>query len=210
MLPIVTQLKIFLLLFVLHTQAHPITNSNDAALAQTAVDNTKLLFEVNGGSVQNTPIAEDTATAGDSSPNFRVDEAQLAEYTVHSQAEEGGSSSSGGFRISLLPSQEKTAESVNLEQEGIPSKVLSTYDKTQKKVADLTNLEPIVDTISEHEKYGNNGDMFDGIARSIVNGYEAFSNLLNALIQKPKDIARSISKGITAQLDVIGGKIVGL
>lgn len=44
-------------------------------------------------------------------------------------------------------------------------------------------LEPIVDTISEHEKYGNNGDMFDGIARSIVNGYEAFSNLLNAIIQ---------------------------
>lgn len=29
-------------------------------------------------------------------------------------------------------------------------------------------------------------------------------------LQKPKDIARSISKGITAQLDVIGGKIVGL
>uniref|UniRef100_A0A0A1X0P9 Polycystic kidney disease 2-like 1 protein n=1 Tax=Zeugodacus cucurbitae TaxID=28588 RepID=A0A0A1X0P9_ZEUCU len=210
MFGIVTQLNIFFVLFVFHTQAHPITNNNDAALVQSGVDNSQLLFEVNGGSVQNTPNAEDTATSADSSPDFRIDEEQLAEYTVHSQAEEGGSSSSGGFRISLLPTQEKTAESVNLEQEGIPSKVLGTYDKTQKKVADLRNLEPIVDTISEHEKYGNNGDMFDGIARSIVNGYEAFSNLLNTLIQKPKDIARSISKGITAQLDIIGGKIVGL
>lgn len=99
MLPIVTKVKIFLLLFVLHTQAHPITNNNDAALAQSAVDNTKLLFEVNGGIVQNTPIAKDTATSADSSPDIRIDEAQLAEYTVHSQAEDGGSSSSGGFRV---------------------------------------------------------------------------------------------------------------
>lgn len=41
----------------------------------------------------------------------------------------------------------------------------------------------ILDTISEHEKYGNNGDMFDGISRSLVNGYEAFSNFLNTIIQ---------------------------
>lgn len=42
---------------------------------------------------------------------------------------------------------------------------------------------PILDSISEHEKYGNNGDKFDGISRSLVNGYEAFSNILNAFIQ---------------------------
>ncbi|XP_037826527.1 uncharacterized protein LOC119614476 isoform X2 [Lucilia sericata] len=114
------------------------------------------------------------------------------------------------FKISLFKAAEKTRESVNLETEGVPSKVLSLYDKTQKKYFDKTQPLPILDTISEHEKYGNNGDMFDGISRSLVNGYEAFSNLLNTLIQKPKEIARSISKGITAQLDVIGGKIVGL
>ena len=51
-----------------------------------------------------------------------------------------------------------------------------------------------MDTISEHEKYGNNGDMFDGIARSIVNGYEAFSNLLNALIQVSKAFILTILK----------------
>lgn len=42
---------------------------------------------------------------------------------------------------------------------------------------------PILDGISEHEKYGNNGDKFDGISRKLVNGYEAFSNILNAFIQ---------------------------
>ncbi|XP_017480108.1 PREDICTED: uncharacterized protein LOC108369496 [Rhagoletis zephyria] len=216
MLPIVSQLMAFWLLLTLHAQAHPITSNNDAAFAQSVVDKSQALLEAESDTAQNVAIvADDANTAADNSPNFRVDETQLAEYTVHSQAEDGGSSSSsssssGGFRISLLPTQEKTAESVNLEKEAIPSKIYSTYDQTQKKVADLANLEPIVDTISEHEKYGNNGDMFDGLARSIVNGYEAFSNILNAFIQKPKDLARSISKGITAQLDIIGGKIVGL
>jgi len=30
------------------------------------------------------------------------------------------------------------------------------------------------------------------------------------LLQKPKELARSVTKGITAQLDIIGGKLVGL
>lgn len=123
---------------------------------------------------------------------------------------ETAASESAGFKISLLPTPAKTAESVNLEHEAIPSKIYSAYDNTQKKIADISHPVPILDSISEHEKYGNNGDKFDGISRSIVNGYEAFSNLLNTLIQKPKELARSVSKGITAQLDIIGGKIVGL
>ncbi|KAH8265869.1 hypothetical protein KR038_006800, partial [Drosophila bunnanda] len=91
--------------------------------------------------------------------------------------------SEAGFKISLLPTPAKTAESVNLEQEAIPSKVLSAYDNSQKKLAEFSQPAPILDTISEHEKYGNNGDMFDGISRTLVNGYEAFSNLLNTFIQ---------------------------
>ncbi|XP_030381088.1 uncharacterized protein LOC115628952 [Scaptodrosophila lebanonensis] len=119
-------------------------------------------------------------------------------------------SNEGAFKISLLPTPAKTAESVNLEHEAIPSKVLGVYDNGHKKLSDISHPLPILDTISEHEKYGNNGDMFDGISRSIVNGYEAFSNLLNSFIEKPKELARTISKGITAQLDIIGGKLVGL
>lgn len=45
-------------------------------------------------------------------------------------------------QISLLPTPAKTAESVNLEQEAIPSKVLSVYDNSQKKIADLSHVSP--------------------------------------------------------------------
>lgn len=108
MLHIINRLSaFFFLLFTLHARALPITNNNnDAAFVQSAVDNnSQLLLEVNGGTAQNSPNpADDTETAADNSPNFRIDETQLAEYTVHSQAEDGGgssssSSSSGGFRV---------------------------------------------------------------------------------------------------------------
>ncbi|KAL9880760.1 uncharacterized protein ACN427_011484 [Glossina fuscipes fuscipes] len=117
---------------------------------------------------------------------------------------------SEGFRISLLQPAEKTRESVKFETEDIVSKVLSIYDGAQKKLIDNSERLPVLDTIKENEKYGNNGDKFDGISRTIVNGYEAFSNFLNTLIEKPKEIVRSVSKGITTQLDVIGGKLIGL
>lgn len=42
--------------------------------------------------------------------------------------------------------------------------------------------QPIVDTIQEHEKYGNTGDKFYPVGRAIVNGYEGFSNVLNRLL----------------------------
>ncbi|XP_016962935.1 uncharacterized protein LOC108033200 [Drosophila biarmipes] len=161
-----------------------------------------------------TPIAP--ATPDGATPiDARVSAADFGAQDAFDAADSSAEStqaeaSEAGFKISLLPTPAKTAESVNLEQEAIPSKVLSVYDKSQKKLADLAQPVPILDSISEHEKYGNNGDMFDGISRSIVNGYEAFSNLLNTFIQKPKELARSVTKGITAQLDIIGGKLVGL
>ncbi|KAH8273036.1 hypothetical protein KR018_000958, partial [Drosophila ironensis] len=135
-----------------------------------------------------TPIAP--ATPDGATPiDARVTAAEFGAQDVFDAAEssaestQADASEAAGFKISLLPTPAKTRESVNLEQEAIPSKVLSVYDNSQKKLADLSQPVPILDTISEHEKYGNNGDMFDGISRSIVNGYEAFSNLLNTFIQ---------------------------
>ncbi|XP_073829594.1 uncharacterized protein [Musca autumnalis] len=133
-----------------------------------------------------------------------------SDIDIHSQAEDAASDSKAGFRISLFQAPVKTRESVNLEKEGVPSKVLSVYDNSQKFIVDKTQPVPILDTIHEHEKYGNNGDMFDGISRSLVNGYEAFSNFLNTIIQKPQQIFKSINKSVNAQLDIIGGKLVGL
>lgn len=40
---------------------------------------------------------------------------------------------------------------------------------------------PIVDTIEEHEKYGNDGDRpFD---RALVNGLEMLANFINKIIE---------------------------
>lgn len=41
---------------------------------------------------------------------------------------------------------------------------------------------PIVDRITEKDKYGNSGDQFIGVTRVIVNGLEGISNFLNALV----------------------------
>lgn len=41
---------------------------------------------------------------------------------------------------------------------------------------------PIVDTIQEHEKYGNTGDQFYGAGRALINTYEGFANLINKVI----------------------------
>ncbi|XP_022227418.1 uncharacterized protein LOC111077448 [Drosophila obscura] len=159
-----------------------------------------------------TPIAP-TTKDGATPIDARVTAEEFGALDAFAEAEStqvAASEATAGFKLSLLPKPAQTAESVNLEQEAIPSKVLSAYENSHKRVAELSQPVPILDTISEHEKYGNNGDMFDGISRTIVNGYEAFSNLLNTLIQKPRELARSVSKGITTQLDIIGGKLVGL
>lgn len=50
-------------------------------------------------------------------------------------------------QISLLPPPAETAESVNLEHEAIPSKVLSAYDNTQKKLSDISHVSYYVRSI---------------------------------------------------------------
>lgn len=56
----------------------------------------------------------------------------------------------------------------------------SIYDNAQKAVISFFHPKPIIDTIQEHEKYGNTGDKFRPIGNAIVGGYEGFSNFLNA------------------------------
>lgn len=56
------------------------------------------------------------------------------------------------------------------------------YKKSSKKKSCNPQPKPLVDTIQEHEKYGNEGDKFLPVGRAIVNGYEGFSNFLNRLI----------------------------
>lgn len=80
---------------------------------------------------------------------------------------------------SLFPQPQKP-EVATFEHPTLLQKADSIYDNAQKLVVNVLHPKPIVDTISEEEKYGNAGDQFRPIGNLVVNGYEGFSNFLNA------------------------------
>lgn len=57
----------------------------------------------------------------------------------------------------------------------------STINFCFKFVSEI-QAKPVVDTIQEHEKYGNEGDKFYGAGRALVNTFEGFANIVNKLI----------------------------
>ncbi|CAH2035236.1 unnamed protein product, partial [Iphiclides podalirius] len=101
-------------------------------------------------------------------------------------------------------------EGALLETEGIGSKTLSVKENVQNVVAGLFQPKPIVDTIQEHEKYGNNGDKFYSAGRAIVGGAEGVSNLVNSILEVPGTIFRTITRAATEKLNNFGGKLIGL
>ncbi|XP_057324733.1 uncharacterized protein LOC130667280 isoform X2 [Microplitis mediator] len=105
----------------------------------------------------------------------------------------------------------KTRETSRLESETGQS--LFEFKKPKPVQGFLQNFlspVPLVDRIREEDKYGNSGDKFIGIGRALINGFEGFSNFLNAVVEIPVDAAKKTSRGITAALNQIGGKLVGL
>lgn len=73
-----------------------------------------------------------------------------------------------------------------LEQKSLESPAIQFDDKysnLQNFVAGVYNPKPIVDSIQEYEKYGNDGGKQRQIGTAIVNGYEAFSNIVNAAVE---------------------------
>lgn len=86
------------------------------------------------------------------------------------------------FTSKLHPSPVGSGESSRSEEEGFNSKVLTHYEKSQDFIAKFISAEPIVDNIKEEDKYGNSGDKFLPIGKFLVDGFEAFSNLLNKFI----------------------------
>lgn len=64
--------------------------------------------------------------------------------------------------------------------ETIPIQLDDKYGQLQNFVAGFYNPKPIVDTIGEYEKYGNDGSRHKKVGTKLVNGYEAFSNIINA------------------------------
>ncbi|XP_017775918.1 PREDICTED: uncharacterized protein LOC108562175 isoform X2 [Nicrophorus vespilloides] len=101
-------------------------------------------------------------------------------------------------------------ERAAIERESKLSQLDSAYSYTQNFVGGLYNARPLVDTIQEHEKYGNNAEGPRRISTAIINGFDGISNVANALIDAPYDKARHLSRTATAALNSIGAKLVGL
>lgn len=86
------------------------------------------------------------------------------------------------FQINVFPLRLKGREQAVLDNPSWIQKTDSIYGYAQQFVADLLHPKPVVDTISENEKYGNNGDQFRSFGKAVVGGYEGFSNFLNTAV----------------------------
>lgn len=129
----------------------------------------------------------------------------------------------------------KTRETVRLENENGQS--LFEVKKNKPIEGILENFlmpKPLVDRISDDEKYGNAGDKFIGVGRALVNGFEGLSNIINKIIdvsvtlpqnlylfnlinnfcffdlQLPGRAVKNSSRSLTSALNQVGGKLIGL
>lgn len=90
-------------------------------------------------------------------------------------------------RRSILPLQSTTPvysiprERIRLENETAQAILERKPDTIRQVLNSFLTPKPLVDRIKNEEKYGNTGDKFIGIGKTIVNGYESFSNFLNIL-----------------------------
>ncbi|XP_050582031.1 uncharacterized protein LOC126918325 [Bombus affinis] len=102
-------------------------------------------------------------------------------------------------------------ETVRLENENAQSLLEKPISKPIANVLEsFLNPTPLVDGIREEEKYGNSGDKFIGIGRTLVDGFEKFSNFLNGVVDFPRKTVKTSTQEITDFLNKIGARLVGL
>ncbi|KAJ9586269.1 hypothetical protein L9F63_020089 [Diploptera punctata] len=80
----------------------------------------------------------------------------------------------------------------------------------QKLLIDALHPKPIVDTIREEEKYGNDGGQLAVVGRGIVAGVENITNFISSAFDIPFETLKGLSRKATETLNNIGGKIVGI
>ncbi|XP_023719257.2 uncharacterized protein LOC111870877 [Cryptotermes secundus] len=80
----------------------------------------------------------------------------------------------------------------------------------QTLLVDVLQPQPILDTIREEEKYGNDGEKLGQIGRSIVSGVTKFTSFLGSTVDLPYEVLKSITRKATETLNNVGAKIVGI
>ncbi|XP_047040468.1 uncharacterized protein LOC124644873 [Helicoverpa zea] len=138
--------------------------------------------------------------------NFVTYKLQAASNLLGSALNAKASSHQAGIFSAPVPTLESAVE----ETEGYGSKKLSVKENLQGIVAGIFQPEPIVDTISEEEKYGNSGDKFYSTGKALVGGAEGLSNFVNSILEVPGTIFKQIARAATEKLNNLGGKLIGL
>ncbi|CAH0578076.1 unnamed protein product [Chrysodeixis includens] len=138
--------------------------------------------------------------------NFVTYKVQAASTLLGSALNAKASAHQGG----LFSPPVSTLESAVQESEGYGSQALSFKENIQNMVAGIFQPKPIVDTITEDEKYGNTGDKFAGAGKALVGGAQSFSNFVNSILEVPGSVFKQIARAATEKLNNFGGKLIGL
>ncbi|XP_065351315.1 uncharacterized protein LOC135946827 [Cloeon dipterum] len=86
----------------------------------------------------------------------------------------------------------------------------NSLNGVQKLIYDYLEPKPIVDTIKEEEKYGNQGDVLGGVGRAIVGGTESLTVFAANAVSLPGSLFRRAVNRLTENLSRMGASIVGL
>ncbi|XP_023012077.2 uncharacterized protein [Leptinotarsa decemlineata] len=124
------------------------------------------------------------------------------------------SSAAKAKTISFVPPFPDSGRTMAVQEqrylETIPIKLDDKYGRLQEFIANFANPQPIVDTIQEHEKYGNDGGKLRAAGTAFVGGVEALSNVLNAAVELPFTAVKEFGRKVTTSLNTAGSKLVGL
>jgi len=97
-----------------------------------------------------------------------------------------------------------------LESENKLSQLDSAYTYAHQFLAGFFDYKPVVDTVKEHEKYGNDAAKGRAVSKAIVDSFDGVANVVNKVIDVPAEKATYLSKTATAALNSIGRTLVGL
>ncbi|XP_049779812.1 uncharacterized protein LOC126176692 [Schistocerca cancellata] len=84
------------------------------------------------------------------------------------------------------------------------------FSAVQSFLINVLKPQPIVDTITEEEKYGNDGEKFARVGRTLVGGAETLTNFFASVVDVPMNVLKGFTRKASTVLSGIGTKLVGL